>query len=160
MRVHLACIGRLKSGPERDLFDRYADRARKAGRALGLTLSPVIELPEARAPRAEDRKAAEAEALLAALPAGAVIVALDEGGKTMTSERFAQMLEQHKDTGSSDLALVIGGPDGHGEALLQASRMSLALGPMTWPHQIARVLICEQVYRAITILSGHPYHRT
>ena len=95
----------------------------------------------------------------AALPAGAVIIALDETGKTRTSVAFSQELQELRDAGTADVAFAIGGPDGHGPALLDAARLTLALGPMTWPHQIARVLLAEQIYRAITIASGHPYHR-
>lgn len=159
MRVHIACIGRLKNGPERTLFDRYEDRIGKAGRSVSIGPLSVTELAESRAQRVNDRKADEAHALLAALPSGAVIVALDETGKTRTSEAFSRELQELRDTGTADVAFVIGGPDGHGPAVLKAARLTLALGPMTWPHQIARVLVAEQIYRAITIASGHPYHR-
>jgi 23S rRNA (pseudouridine1915-N3)-methyltransferase len=160
MRFHIACIGRLKAGPERELFARYADRIGKAGRALSLGPLVVSEIAESRAQRASDRKDEEARALLAALPPGAVIVALDETGKAVSSETFAGRIADWRDTGVADLAFIIGGPDGHGTELLAAARMTLALGPMTWPHQIARALIAEQVYRAVTILAGHPYHRS
>ncbi|WP_428699323.1 23S rRNA (pseudouridine(1915)-N(3))-methyltransferase RlmH [Stappia sp.] len=160
MRLHIACIGRLKSGPERELFDRYEGRVAKAGRAVSLGPLAVTELPESRSPRAEDRKSEEARALLAAIPAGAVIFALDETGKTLTSEAFAEQLADLRDAGTGDLALAIGGPDGHGETVRQAARLTLAFGPMTWPHQIVRALAAEQLYRAVTILSGHPYHRS
>ena len=159
MRFHIACIGRLKAGPERDLFARYTDRVGKAGRALSLGPIEISEIAESRAQRAADRKDEEARALLAAIPAGALIVALDETGKTVSSETFAERIADWRDSGVSDLAFAIGGRDGHGAELLAAARMTLALGPMTWPHQIARALIAEQVYRAITILAGHPYHR-
>ncbi|MHC5655017.1 23S rRNA (pseudouridine(1915)-N(3))-methyltransferase RlmH [Stappia sp.] len=159
MRLHIACIGRLKAGPEREFFSRYSERVTKGGRGVSLGPLEMIELPESRAQRAADRKAEEARALLAALPAGAVIVALDETGKTMSSEDFASRVADLRDAGTADLAFVIGGPDGHGSALVDAARLVLALGPMTWPHQIVRGLIAEQIYRAATILSGHPYHR-
>jgi 23S rRNA (pseudouridine1915-N3)-methyltransferase len=160
MRLHIACIGRLKSGPERELFERYSGRVDKAGRAVSLGPLSVVELPESRSPRAEDRKAEEARALLAALPAGTVIIALDETGKAVSSEDFAERLAAFRDGGTGDLALAIGGPDGHGQALRDAARLTLAFGPMTWPHQIVRALAAEQIYRAVTILSGHPYHRS
>ncbi|SOC20093.1 23S rRNA (pseudouridine(1915)-N(3))-methyltransferase RlmH [Stappia indica] len=159
MRLHIACIGRMKAGPERELFDRYGSRIDKAGRGVSLGPLTVTELPESRSPRAQDRKAEEARALLAALPAGAAILCLDETGRDMTSEAFAAELEKIRDAGTADLALAIGGPDGHGEALLEAARAKLAFGRMTWPHQIVRALAAEQLYRAVTILSGHPYHR-
>jgi 23S rRNA (pseudouridine1915-N3)-methyltransferase len=159
MRIHIACVGRLKTGPERILFERYEDRIGKAGRSVSIGPLSVIELAESRAQRGDDRKAEEARALLAALPAGAVIIALDETGKARSSAAFSQELAQLRDAGTADVAFAIGGPDGHGPALLEAARLTLALGPMTWPHQIARVLLAEQIYRAITIASGHPYHR-
>ncbi|SDU47875.1 23S rRNA (pseudouridine(1915)-N(3))-methyltransferase RlmH [Stappia sp. ES.058] len=159
MRVHIACIGRLKNGPERTLFERYEDRIGKAGRGVSVGPLSVTELGESRAQRDDDRKAEEARALLAAMPAGAVIIALDEAGKTLSSAAFSHELLRLRDAGTGDIVFAIGGPDGHGNALLEAARVTLAFGPMTWPHQIARVLLAEQIYRAITIASGHPYHR-
>lgn len=159
MRVIFAGIGRLKAGSERALFDRYVERIGKAGRALGVTGVDEIEIVESRAPAPDQRKAEEAASLLAALPRGVLLIALDESGKAPTSSTFARSFETWKDTGAPAVAFALGGPDGHGPALIAAARAVLALGPMTWPHQIARVLIAEQVYRAITILSGHPYHR-
>ncbi|WP_349359105.1 23S rRNA (pseudouridine(1915)-N(3))-methyltransferase RlmH [Stappia sp.] len=159
MRIHIGCIGRLKTGPERALFERYAERIAKAGRGVALGPLSVIERPESRAARADDRKAEEARALLDALPAGTVVLALDETGKTRASAAFADDLAALRDTGVQDLAFLIGGADGHGAAVLAAARSTLSLGPMTFPHQVVRALVAEQIYRAITILSGHPYHR-
>ena len=160
MRLHLACIGRLKAGPERLLFERYAERIAKAGRGIALGPLSVIERPESRASRASDRKAEEAQTLLNALPGGAVVIALDETGRPRSSSAFSDDLAAWRDAGVADLAFVIGGADGHGAALINAARATLALGPMTWPHQFARFLVAEQIYRAVTILSGHPYHRS
>lgn len=159
MRVLFASIGRLKAGAERQLFDRYAERIGKAGRPLGISSAQEIEIPEDRSPRAEERKTNEARALMKALPAGCIVIALDENGKTFTSEAFAARFESWKDSGAPAIALLVGGPDGHGDEVLNAADLKLAFGPMTWPHQIVRSLAAEQVYRAITILSGHPYHR-
>ncbi|MTI17765.1 23S rRNA (pseudouridine(1915)-N(3))-methyltransferase RlmH [Rhodobacteraceae bacterium RKSG542] len=159
MKVTIACVGKMKAGAERDLCDRYLDRANKAGRALGIKSVSVIELTESRAARAQDRKAEEAAALLKAIPAGALIVALDEHGKTLSSQAFADKVRSGLDSGVSDLVLMIGGADGHGPELLSRADVKLALGALTWPHQIVRILCAEQIYRAITIISGHPYHR-
>lgn len=159
MRIYFASIGKLKSGAERELFDRYADRIAKSGRSLGMILAPELEFSESRAAKARERKEEEAAALLAAVPEDAVLVALDERGQAISSKTFAERLESWKDEGAPAIAFLIGGPDGHGQALLDRATLRIALGAMTWPHQIARALIAEQVYRAITIMSGHPYHR-
>jgi 23S rRNA (pseudouridine1915-N3)-methyltransferase len=159
MKLILAAVGRLKAGPERDLVARYEQRARAACRAIGLTGFEMREIEESRARRAEDRKAEEARALLALLPANARLVALDERGKAMGSEAFAADLGKTRDSGAGAYALLIGGPDGLDESLRARADFALAFGAMTWPHQIVRILAAEQAYRAITILAGHPYHR-
>ncbi|MBO0345561.1 23S rRNA (pseudouridine(1915)-N(3))-methyltransferase RlmH [Roseibium limicola] len=159
MRITIACVGRMKSGAERDLFDRYLDRAQKIGRPLGVTSVSIKELAESPARKASDRKADEAKALLALLPPGARLVVLDEHGKTMTSPQFSSRIDDWKMEGVPDVVFAIGGADGHGADLLSRADQKLAFGAMTWPHQIARILLVEQVYRALTIQSGHPYHR-
>ena len=158
MRVIVAAVGRMKAGPERELLDRYVDRAGKQGRALGITRVEIRETPESRSPRADDRKAEEAAALLAGLSDAAHVVALDERGVTLDSPGFAAMVDARLADGR-DLALLIGGADGHGAAVLARADLRLAFGAMTWPHQIVRILAAEQIYRATTILAGHPYHR-
>lgn len=158
MRVTIAAVGRMKAGPERELLDRYLDRAAKQGRALGVTKVEVREIPESRAARAEDRKAEEAEALLAGVADTAWVIVLDETGATRTSQAFADDLAARLAEGR-DWAILIGGADGHGPAALARADLRLAFGAMTWPHQIVRILAAEQIYRATTILAGHPYHR-
>lgn len=159
MRLSIACVGRMKSGADKELFDRYVDRARKAGRALGFTSVEVREFPESRAQKTSDRKDEEARALLGSLSGNNRLVVLDEHGKSLSSVDFSKKIENWKDEGVSDITFVIGGPDGHGHELLQRADLKIAFGAMTWPHQIARILLAEQVYRAMTIQSGHPYHR-
>ncbi|ALV26652.1 23S rRNA (pseudouridine(1915)-N(3))-methyltransferase RlmH [Pannonibacter phragmitetus] len=159
MRYVIAAVGRMKSGPERELLDRYLDRARKTGRALGVTAVDVTETVESRAQRTEDRKAEEAQVLLSGLHPRARLIALDETGKTMASPAFAEVLRGWMDEGCPEIVLAIGGADGHGPDLLARADLKLAFGAMTWPHQIVRILVAEQVYRALTIQSGHPYHR-
>lgn len=158
MRITIAAIGRMKSGPDRLLVERYIERATQAGRSLGLTMN-LRELPESRAGRAEERMAQEAAALLDAIPDDAILIALDERGETQTSAAFSQRLGAWRDGGVRDVVFAIGGADGHGEAVRKRAQARLAFGAMTWPHQIVRLLLAEQVYRAMTILSGHPYHR-
>lgn len=159
MRLLLACVGRLKSGAESELCARYIGRAASCARAVGLPDVSLREIPESRAGRAADRKAAESRALLDLRPPGARLIALDERGRHLTSAGFAADLAAARDGGTPAYMIAIGGPDGHDPTLLAAADLSLALGAMTWPHQLARALAAEQIYRALTILSGHPYHR-
>ncbi|MCB1502608.1 MAG: 23S rRNA (pseudouridine(1915)-N(3))-methyltransferase RlmH [Bauldia sp.] len=158
MKVTILAIGRLKAGPERELLERYLDRATRAGRSLSLTFD-VRELPESAARSAAVRKDEEAAAILAALPPGAAVVVLDERGRTLDSRSFADRIAAWRDGGARDVAVAIGGADGLGAAMLDRADLRLAFGAMTWPHQIVRILLAEQLYRAVTILSGHPYHR-
>jgi 23S rRNA (pseudouridine1915-N3)-methyltransferase len=159
MRISLFAVGRLKAGPEKDLASRYLDRLAKAGPAVGLELSKLVEVQESRAANAETRKREEAGLLEKALPEGAVLVLLDERGKALDSEAFADLVGRYRDNGKRDLMIAIGGADGLDADLRQRAEVVLNLGSMTWPHQLVRILIAEQLYRAVTILSGHPYHR-
>ena len=158
MRILLLAVGRLKAGPERDLFGRYIERAIASARSAGLTGVEARELDESRARRPEDRKAEEARAIRALVPAGARLILLDERGKSLTSEVFAADFGKARDSGVPATVLVIGGPDGLDEDL-RRSGAAIAFGAMTWPHQMVRIMAAEQIYRAITILTGHPYHR-
>ena len=158
MKVTVMAVGRLRTGPERDLLDRYRDRADRAGRQLGLAFDGR-EIAESGARNPATRKDEEAAAILAAVPAGAVLVALDERGKPLDSRGFADRIAAWRDAGAKDVAVVIGGPDGLGSAVIDRADLRLAFGAMTWPHQLVRVMLAEQIYRAVTILSGHPYHR-
>jgi len=159
VRLLIAAVGKLKSGPERMLCDRYLDRAQKGGRPLGLTRIDIREWPESRAGRSDDRRQEEAIAILGAVPEGAKLVLLDEHGANPTSIAFADLIAEHRDKGVPDIVFAIGGPDGHGPAMAARADKTIAFGALTWPHQIIRVLLTEQIYRATTILSGHPYHR-
>ncbi|MFG1477275.1 23S rRNA (pseudouridine(1915)-N(3))-methyltransferase RlmH [Xanthobacter sp. V4C-4] len=159
MRLILVCVGRLKAGAERDLVARYLERARAAGRALGFTAVDSVEIAESAARRAEDRMAEEAGAILAAVPAGAMLLALDPRGRNVSSEDFAHRMGAWRDGGTPALALVIGGADGLAEGVRSRAGLLLAYGSATFPHQLVRVMLAEQVYRAVTILAGHPYHR-
>ena len=159
MRMTLFAVGRLKAGPEKQLAERYLDRLSKAGPAVGLELAKIVEINESRAGNPETRKREEAQALEKLLGDGTMLIVLDERGKTMDSPAFADLLGQARDGGRRDLVVAIGGPDGLDPALREKASLVLAFGKMTWPHQIVRVLLAEQLYRAVTILSGHPYHR-
>jgi len=151
MRTHLIAVGRMKAGPERTLFDHYAAR---------LSPSPQVrEVEEKRALPSAKRKASEAALLLGAVPDGAMIVAMDERGKSLSSPVFATMLGEWRDEGIRDVAFIIGGADGLDKSVRQKANLTLSLGAMTWPHMLMRGLLAEQIYRAHAILTGHPYHR-
>jgi 23S rRNA (pseudouridine1915-N3)-methyltransferase len=158
MRLFIAAVGRLKDA-EAELCARYAKRFDAAGRSLGLGPLTISELNESRAPSAEARKSDEAGRLLKAASGTAQVVVLDEGGKAMSSAAFAQWIAQRRDEGCKGMAFLIGGPDGHGAEVAPATTLKMSLGPMTLPHGLARAVLTEQLYRAATILSGHPYHR-
>ncbi|WP_439138341.1 23S rRNA (pseudouridine(1915)-N(3))-methyltransferase RlmH [Planktotalea sp.] len=155
MKVHICAVGRMRAGPEKVLFDDYQTRFDRTGRGLGLGPLSVLEV--------EDKKnlgmSAEAVLLDRIIPKGAVICAMDERGTVMTSPKFAYKLGDWRDAGRSDLALIIGGPDGIDPELRERADFKLSFGSMVWPHMLARVMLAEQLYRAASILSGSPYHR-
>jgi 23S rRNA (pseudouridine1915-N3)-methyltransferase len=153
VKITILAVGRLPRSPERELVQVYVDRATAAGRALGLGPVEVIEV-EARKPG----KAAEAEVLKAHL-ADAHIIACDERGQARASRAFATELARLRDDGTRRLVFLIGGADGLDPALVAEAQGKLAFGPQTWPHALARAMLAEQVYRAVTILAGSPYHR-
>ncbi|MCI9867894.1 23S rRNA (pseudouridine(1915)-N(3))-methyltransferase RlmH [Rhizobium skierniewicense] len=159
MRISIFAVGRLKSGPEKDLASRYLDRLAKTGPAIGLEFGRIIEVAESRASNAETRKREEAAMLEKHLADGAVLVLLDEHGKALDSPAFAELFGNLRDSGKRDLVIAIGGADGLDPSLYDRATATLCLGKLTWPHQLVRILIAEQLYRAVTILSGHPYHR-
>jgi len=151
VRITIAAIGRAQRGPERDLYEHYAGRIR-----WPLALREVEEKRKLPPPQLMQR---EGELLLEAAPAGATLVALDRRGKVMDSEAFAARLGRWRDDSVSDLAFLIGGADGHTDALLGKTSLVLSFGAMTWPHLLARGMLAEQIYRAQQLLAGHPYHR-
>jgi 23S rRNA (pseudouridine1915-N3)-methyltransferase len=159
MRLHVAAIGKLKSGPEKDLASDYAKRIMQIARKAGISSLAVTEQPESAKSTAQLRMAEEAAILRKQFPQQSAVLVLDARGTQLTSEAFAKVLESHMARGTSDLALVIGGPDGHDPALRKEAAQVIALGAMTWPHRLVRIMILEQVYRALTIMLNHPYHR-
>ncbi len=160
MKLLVAAVGRLKRGSERELSERYRERAEKAGRSLGFRGLDVVEIDEGRSRRAEDRAAEEAAALAKILPENAAIVVLDERGKNLSSQDIAGLIGGWRDHGRAAAVFVVGGADGLGEGLLRRAELRLAFGTATWPHQLVRIMLLEQLYRAVTILAGHPYHRS
>ncbi|MBI4724933.1 MAG: 23S rRNA (pseudouridine(1915)-N(3))-methyltransferase RlmH [Rhodomicrobium sp.] len=157
MKISILAVGRLKSGAEQAQFNRYFDLFNAAARNLKLPPVAVVEAGEGRGASAAERKEAEARELLAKL-GGTRLVALDEQGQMLTSYEFTAMISRLRDE-ALDVAFAIGGPDGHGDTLKQAAHFQLSLGRMTLPHGLVRIVLAEQLYRAVTIMQGHPYHR-
>ena len=155
MRVHICAVGRLRTGPERDLYDDYLTRFDRTGRALALGPAQLIEV--------EDKKGggmpAEAALLERAIPTGSLICIMDERGKLQSSPQFAATLAGWRDQGRQDIVFVIGGADGIDPALRARADASLSFGKLVWPHMLVRVMLAEQLYRAASILAGGPYHR-
>ncbi len=156
MRLHICAVGRIRADqPERALLEDYQSRFNRTGRPLAL--GPLHEV------EVEDKKGlgmgAEADLLARVLPAGALIVAMDERGRTLTSPQFADQIARWRDSGRQDVAFLIGGADGLAPDLRARADASISLGAMVWPHMLVRVMLAEQLYRAATILAGSPYHR-
>ncbi len=158
MRLALIAVGRLKDGPERELCERYRERAATLGRGLGFTGPEIVEIAESRGRRPDERKREEAAAISSRLSPG-LVIALDERGKSQGSDAFAARLAAARDAGTGCASLVIGGADGLADDIRDAAGLTLAFGALTIPHQLVRVLVLEQLYRTMTILTGHPYHR-
>jgi 23S rRNA (pseudouridine1915-N3)-methyltransferase len=159
MRLIVIAVGRLKQGPERELGERYRERFDDLGRKLGFRGLEIREIPESRARDAATRIAEEAAAMWAKIGEKSVLVALDERGDSIDSARFARHLERWRDESVANTFFLIGGADGLSPDLRRKAKLRLAFGAATWPHQLVRVMLLEQIYRAATILAGHPYHR-
>ncbi|SDR19259.1 23S rRNA (pseudouridine1915-N3)-methyltransferase [Rhizobiales bacterium GAS113] len=158
MKLVICAVGRLKAGPERDLAERYEKRARDLAPKLGLSGPMIVELAEGRA-RDEATRRREEWVQLAAKSEGVVRVALDERGRTRSSAEFAKSLVGYRDGGAKALAFLIGGADGLSAEGREAASEVISFGAMTLPHQLVRIVLLEQIYRALTIRLGHPYHR-
>jgi 23S rRNA (pseudouridine1915-N3)-methyltransferase len=159
MRLVVAAVGRLRYGPERELSERYRKRAEQLGRRIGFRNTEVVEIRESRAPDVSKRMIEESIALANVIPDRAVTVLLDQRGEQLDSARLAARLRQWRDDGRPAAVFIIGGDDGLAASLRDKAALRLAFGPATWPHQLVRAMLLEQIYRAMTILSGHPYHR-
>lgn len=153
MRLTILSVGRLKSGAERDLFDEYVKRALRVARSLGFRGIDAIEVASGGG------LDAEAERMLAKIPSGASVIRLDESGPNTPSAAFADRLARLRDQGVPDLVFLIGGAEGYGEAVRRGVPDTMAFGAQTWPHRLVRAMLAEQVYRAVSILAGMPYHK-
>lgn len=159
MKIDVIAIGKLKAGPERELVARYAGRLKGIGRGVALDGPRLVEIGESQARRDLDRKAEEAQAIAAQIPDGHKIILFDERGASLDSAGFARILGEWRDSGVQGASFIIGGADGLDPLLQDKAALVLGFGRMTMPHQVVRALVLEQLYRAATILSGHPYHR-
>ncbi len=159
MRIIVAAVGRLKRGPETELSERYRKRAAQVGRQLGLREVEIVEIRESRADEPGKRMLEELIALANIIPEGAGVVLLDAGGDNVDSAGLAGLIKQWRADGRPAAVFLIGGADGLAASLRDKATLRLSFGAATWPHQLVRVMLLEQLYRATTILSGHPYHR-
>jgi 23S rRNA (pseudouridine1915-N3)-methyltransferase len=159
MRIVVIAVGRLGQGAERELAEAYRKRAQAAGRALSLREIEIVEIRESRASEVERRRVEEAIAIANVIPEGAVAVLLDEHGENLDSAGLAELLREWRAQDRPAVCFVIGGTDGLAANLRERAARTLAFGAATWPHRLVRIMLLEQLYRAATILAGHPYHR-
>jgi 23S rRNA (pseudouridine1915-N3)-methyltransferase len=159
MRVVVIAVGRLKQGPERELAEGYRRRAEAIGRPLGLHEIEIVEIRESRAHDAERRRVEESIAIANVVPDRSILVVLDGHGESLDSARFAALLREWRAEDRPAVCFVIGGADGLAASLNDSAKLRLAFGVATWPHQLVRIMLLEQIYRAGSILAGHPYHR-
>jgi 23S rRNA (pseudouridine1915-N3)-methyltransferase len=159
MRIVVAAVGRLKQGPERELAERYRKRASDAGRSAGLSAVDVVEIRESRAGDAARRMIEESIAIANIIPQHAVTVILDARGESLSSATFAGRLQGWRSEDKPAVVFIIGAADGLAPTLRDQASLAIAFGAATWPHQLVRIMLLEQLYRATTILAGHPYHR-
>ncbi len=160
MKLIIHAVGRLKAGPERELAGRYFDRLEKSGPAIGLEFSGVTEIAESRAQTAPERRREEGQRLQVQIQPGTALVLLDERGKNLSSEDLAGRIGLLRDSGRKAAIVAIGGADDHDASFRDQTELVLSFGALTWPHQLVRVMLAEQLYRVTTILAGHPYHRS
>lgn len=159
MKLVVAAIGHLKSGPEKELAAEYEQRIPVLGRKAGISGLSISDWPESRASDMNLRLAEEAKILWTVVPVASPVFVLDERGEALSSAVFAKLLEKEAALGAKQLTFMIGGPDGHAAETRSKALKILSFGPMTWPHRLVRVMLLEQIYRAVTILVNHPYHR-
>ncbi len=159
MRIVVAAVGRLKQGPERELAERYRKRAADVGRRAGLSAIDIVEIKESRAGDAGRRMLEESIAIANIIPDRAVTIILDERGENMSSGSFAGRLQGWRAEDKPAIVFILGAADGLAPALREKASLAIAFGAATWPHQLIRIMLLEQLYRAVTIIAGHPYHR-
>jgi len=159
MRFVIAAVGRLKQGPERDLSERYRKRAADTGHGIGFRGVEIVEIRESKARETDKRIIEESIALASVIPEGAVTIVLDERGESLDSVGLTDRIRHWRDAGRPAAVFLIGGANGLGDSLRGRADLLLAFGSATWPHQLVRIMLLEQIYRTATLLAGHPYHR-
>lgn len=151
MNILIIAVGRMKKSPESEILETYLKRCPWNVK--------IIEVEERRPIKGAERMAREGDLLLGAIPDGATVVALDERGVELRSTVFAEKISNFQDQGVSNLVFLIGGADGYDGKVKQRANLKISFGQMTWPHMMVRAMLSEQLYRASTILQGHPYHK-
>jgi 23S rRNA (pseudouridine1915-N3)-methyltransferase len=159
VKVAIAAIGHLKTGPEKEMAADYEKRISGLGRKAGISSFSIHDWAESRGADVKQRMAEEARQLWSVVPDGSPVLVLDERGEALSSATFAKLLAAEAARGAKQLTLMIGGPDGHAAETRSKALKTISFGPMTWPHRMVRVMLLEQIYRAVTILVNHPYHR-
>lgn len=159
MHISVLTVGRLKAGPEKLLAEDFKARIEGLGRKAGISKFRIADTAESRSQTAASRRTEEALFFTEAVAPGVFTIVLDERGKSLPSAGFADLLRRHIEGGTGNIAFLIGGPDGHAPATRDKAGLLLSLGPMTWPHRLVRIMLLEQIYRAVTIMVNHPYHR-
>ena len=151
MNIKIIAVGRIKNRPENEIINTYLQRT-------SWNIS-ILEVEEKRPIRGAERMAREADLLLNSIPEGATVIALDERGKELRSTVFAEKIRTWQDQGEANLFFLIGGADGYDDKVKKRATQLISFGAMTWPHMMVRAMLAEQLYRASTILQGHPYHK-
>ena len=151
MNIEIIAVGRMKKSPEGEILNTYLKRCPWSVK--------ITEVEERRPIKGVERMAREGDLILNAIPNGAIVIALDERGKEMRSTAFAEKIRNYQDQGISNLVFIIGGADGYDLIVKERAQLKISLGHMTWPHMMVRAMLGEQLYRASTILQGHPYHK-
>ncbi len=159
MRLLIAAVGKMRSGPENELTKDYLRRASDLARQIGFKGPELKEIEAAKSLTGPKRTAREGELLISTVPERSLIFVLDERGEPLSSKGLAEMLAEHRDRAAAAAVFAIGGADGHDQSVTNAAYSCFSFGAATWPHMLVRAMLSEQLYRAMTILSGHPYHR-
>ena len=160
MQLAIIAVGQMRGADEMPLVEDFHRRIEASGRQLGISGLSILELREKRGLTGGEKKRSENALIADALARrNGPLIVLDETGKSLTSRAFADQLKSWIERGESDVTFVIGGTGGLDDTIRARADMVLSFGPMTWPHMLARVLLCEQIWRAVSILTRHPYHR-
>ncbi|MDN5248951.1 23S rRNA (pseudouridine(1915)-N(3))-methyltransferase RlmH [Bartonella sp. TP] len=159
MRIILFAVGKLKKNAISQIYTQYFERVSACAKSLGIQHISNYEILESRASTASLRKNQEGKKLLDLMPKNGYLILCDEKGENLSSIAFVSKLRSVIEQGLGDIVVAIGGADGFCDEIKQRANLTISFGAMTWPHQLARILLAEQLYRAMTIMLSHPYHR-